>query len=87
MAVRIRKNGRILCAALNCKEDGDTYLDDNIHYILSVEYKILITTENKHHMKNGGEWWWRGLQPNNIIIDKFYNHGIKTQIKESQDKA
>lgn len=72
MALRIRLDGRILCAALNKKEEGDVYLNDSIHYQLSVEEKVLVTTENDYHMKNGGEWWWKGREPKHIIIDKFY---------------
>ena len=72
MAVRIRLDGRILCAAINAAEDGDVYINDDIHYKLSVEEKILITTENEHHKLNDGEWWWKGREPKNIPIDKFY---------------
>lgn len=72
MAVRIRKNGNIVCAALNKKECGDIYIDDGLHYHLSVIEKILVTTENEHHMKNGGQWWWKGKEPENIKIDDFY---------------
>jgi hypothetical protein len=31
MALRIRKDGRIFCAALRQEEDGDTYIDDELH--------------------------------------------------------
>ena len=72
MAVRIRKNGKIVCAALNKEMPGDCYICDGLHYILSVENKILITTENDYHMKHDGEWWWKGQEPKNIKIDKFY---------------
>jgi len=72
MAVRIRKNGKIVCAALNKAEEGDVYLDDEICYQLSVIKKVLVTTENDYHMANGGEWWWKGQEPKDIIIDKFY---------------
>lgn len=72
MAVRIRKNGKIVCAALNSEQPGDIYLPDDVHYMLSVEYKILVTTKNEYHKKNDGEWWWKGLEPTNITIDKFY---------------
>lgn len=34
MALRIRKDGRVLCAAHNPPEDGDLYLDDYIHAYL-----------------------------------------------------
>ena len=72
MAVRIRKNGKIVCAALNKVLNGDCYIDDGLHYNLSVERKILVTTENDYHMANGGEWWWKGQEPKDVIIDNFY---------------
>ena len=72
MALRIRLDGRILCAALNKAEEGDVYLHDGISYYLSVEEKVLVTTENDYHMANGGEGWWKGREPKNVVIDKFY---------------
>lgn len=72
MALRIRLDGRILCAALNEAEDGDVYIHDGIHYQLSVEEKVLVTTENEYHMANGGEWWWKGREPKGVLIGKFY---------------
>lgn len=72
MAVRIRKDGKIVCAALNQEEQGDCYIDDGAHYYLSVEEKILVTTPNDYHMKNGGQWWWKGQEPKDLQMDKFY---------------
>lgn len=72
MAVRIRKDGKIVCAAINPAMEGDCYLHDGISYELSVIRKVLVTTENDYHMKNGGEWWWKGQEPSNVIIDDFY---------------
>lgn len=72
MAVRIRKDGRIFCAALNKAEEEDIYIDDGIHYHLSVEAKVLVTTENDYHMANGGEWWWKGREPKDVKINSFY---------------
>lgn len=71
MALRIRKNGRILCAAMHTEELGDTYLDDGLHYILSVEKKLLVTEPMEQH-QNKGEWWWSGNVPCDIKIDTFY---------------
>lgn len=71
MAIRIRKNGRIFCAALTSGQEGDTYVPDDIHYQLSVEKKILVTEYNDKHMKNA-EWWWKGNIPIGIVIDNFY---------------
>ena len=70
MAVRIRKDGRILCAAMHEAEDGDTYLDDGLHYLLSVERKVLVTKPHEQHSKSG-EWWWKGNAP--VGIDGFYS--------------
>lgn len=39
MSLRVRANGRILCAAKCDPEEGDIYIDDNIHAWLSGCYK------------------------------------------------
>ena len=49
MALRIRSDGRVLCAAMHGEEPGDTYLDDGVHYLLSVEKKLLVTEPNERH--------------------------------------
>lgn len=71
MAVRIRKDGRVLCAAIHPAEDGDCYVDDSVHYALSVEAKVLVTESHEHH-KDRGEWWWINAVPNEVSIDSFY---------------
>lgn len=44
MAVRIRKDRTVIvCAARSKPKKGDVYLDDNIHYVLSVEMEVLHT--------------------------------------------
>lgn len=71
MALRIRKDGRVLCAALHPAEPGDTYLDDGVHYYLSVEKKLLVTSPMELHVRHG-QWWWRGFIPTDVTIDTFY---------------
>lgn len=76
MAVRIRTDGRILCAAMHPAELGDTYIDDGIHYRLSVDHAVIVT--DKFHLRkdpNGsgeldghGEWWWRDQVPEGVEI-------------------
>jgi hypothetical protein len=73
MALRIRKNGRILCAAMHPAESGDTYIDDGLHYHLSVEKKVICTEPHEQHQCRG-EWWWTGNVPEGITIDDFYQH-------------
>lgn len=71
MAVRVRKNGRVLCAAMHTAEEGDIYIDDTLHYLLSVEAKVLVTTPHEQHKKDG-QWYWATQIPSNIVVDNFY---------------
>ena len=55
MAVRIRKDGKtIVCAAKSKKQKGDYYIDDGLHYILSVEMGVLSTNKQD---RNGADLW------------------------------
>jgi hypothetical protein len=74
MAVRIRKDGRIFCAALRPAMDGDTYLDDQLHYQLST-HKVLVTEPFERHLANA-EWWWAWAVPEGIEIDDFYKENV-----------
>jgi hypothetical protein len=71
MSLRIRRDGRVLCASMHPEEPGDVYINDGLHYFLSVEAKVLVTEYADDHAKRG-EWWWRGRQPPDVTIDKFY---------------
>jgi hypothetical protein len=65
MALRIRKNGRIFCAALTEVEKGDTYIDDELHYIMSIEKKVIRTYSMPKHAETG-EWFWSGNTPDGM---------------------
>jgi hypothetical protein len=71
MALRIRQDGRIFCAALRPAEPGDTYIDDVLHYAMSVEYRVIVTEPAERHRLNA-EWWWRGAIPAEVEIATFY---------------
>jgi hypothetical protein len=70
MAIRIRRDGRILCAAMFPVEDGDIYIDDGLHYHLSVEAKVLVTEPHERH-KDHGEWWWVNNVPAGVEIEVY----------------
>ena len=56
MALRIRKDRKtIVCAAESKVENGDCYLNDDIHYVLAVAMKILRT-------KDLGKTWYFELR-------------------------
>jgi len=71
MALRIRSDGRVFCAALRPEMQGDTYLDDEIHYQLSAVHKALVTEPMDLHAKHA-EWWWRGSVPDGVEIAAHY---------------
>ena len=71
MALRVRKDGRILCAAIHPAERGDTYIDDGLHYEMSVVSKVIGTEPMERH-KEHGEWWWLGNVPEGVDIEPFY---------------
>ena len=85
MGARIRKNGRIFCAALTEAKEGDIYISDGLLYYLSVEKEILVTTENDYHMSHGGEWWWKGEEPSNVLIDYHPGNELKHYIEQKKD--
>ena len=74
MAVRIRESGVIVCAAMHPEMPGDTYIDDGLHYRLSVEYRVLVSEPMESH-RNDGLWWWRNEVPPGRMIDPFYEGG------------
>lgn len=45
MAIRWRKDGRLVCAALSEPEEGDTYIDERLAAWL-VDMNVLIADEN-----------------------------------------
>lgn len=72
MALRIRKNGKILCAALNKEKKDDLYVGDGLHYFLSVKCKVLVTEPWELHKKHKGQWWFTNKIPKKAKIDPFY---------------
>ncbi len=71
MALRIRKDGRILCAAMHPAELGDTYIDDGLHYEMSVIHKVIGAEASDKHNDNG-RWYWTGNIPAGVGVDEFY---------------
>ena len=56
MAVRIRSDKQeIICAAKSRRRKGDIYIDDTLHYALSVEMEVLHTDKQD---KNGADLWY-----------------------------
>lgn len=75
MAVRVRKDGRIVCAASHVlRVDDRAYIDDGLHYKLSVELGVLVsepmeTALGRGGHKEHGEWWWADEVPDDVFIE------------------
>lgn len=58
MALRVRKSGRIVCAAKSKPKKDDIYIDDNIHAWLSGCYERMEKViESLGENENGEEEW------------------------------
>ncbi len=57
MAVRIREDGTIVCAAMFPELPGDTYIHDGLHHKLSGELGVLVAEPMEKH-QHDGRWWW-----------------------------
>ena len=55
MAIRWRKNGQLICAAMSEPEEGDTYIGDRLSYELTVELKVIVADPDH---KANGLWYW-----------------------------
>lgn len=55
MSIRWRDTGELVCAAMFDELPGDTYIDDRLHYELSVIQKVIVADIN--HEENG-LWHW-----------------------------
>lgn len=71
MAIRVRADGRMFCAAMTEPQDGDTYIDDGLHYRMSVVHRVIASEPMERHRERP-EWWWRNAVPAGIEIDDFY---------------
>lgn len=71
MAVRVRADERVLCAAMHPAESGDVYLDDTVHYLLSVVLHVLVTEPHERHRLTG-EWWWEARVPEGVEVERWW---------------
>lgn len=59
------------CAAYTEAQDGDTYIDDNLHYEMSVVHAVIVALPMAEHIKHP-QWWWTNQAPseaNFIMVD------------------
>lgn len=55
MSLRWRATGELLCGAKSEPMKDDTYIDDHLHYHLSVIQKVVIPDVNE---EENGKWYW-----------------------------
>ena len=56
MSLRWRKTGELICGAKSKPMDTDIYIDDRLHYELSVIQKMVVPDANE---KINGVWHWK----------------------------
>lgn len=91
MAVRVRTDGRIMCAAMHPAEPGDVYIPDNVSEKLSGATgmtPVLVTEPWEVPPGQGrgghsvhGEWWWANDVPDDAVMVDWWLHppiGVST---------
>ena len=80
MSLRIREDGRVLCAAMHPAEKGDCYIDDGVHYLLSITLGLLVTEQMEMPENVGrggharhGQWWWYDDVPADVVPDLMFD--------------
>lgn len=71
MALRIKKDKSIVCAAISKEQKEDIYIDDTIHQALC-NRKLIVAEPEPQHSNNGGLWWLKGCEPKNINIENYW---------------
>ena len=56
MSIRWRKTGELLCGAKSKMMNDDCYIDDRLHYQLSIELGIIYPDKNE---SENGLWHWK----------------------------
>jgi len=85
VAIRWRKDGTLICAAMSEPEERDTYIDDRLHDQLT---EMAIITADVNHKVNG-LWYWKDNlslpdwykcieDPLKEIVYKLRNNGFNT---------
>lgn len=46
------------CAAHTESQPGDTYIDDDLHYQMSVVHGVIVALPMPEHEKHPEWWWW-----------------------------
>ena len=74
MSIRWRLNGDLVCAANSEEEEGDTYIDDRLHYQLSVVSRAIIA--DREHETN---WLWHWVHGDSFLRAVDENTYLKDQ--------
>ena len=60
MSLRWRITGELVCGAKSSPKENDTYIDDRLHYELSVIQKTIVPDKNE---EENGLWYWLHNDP------------------------
>lgn len=68
MAIRVRADGTMWCAALTKEKPGDTYIEDDLHYEMSVEKAVIVALPAPQH-ESHPQWWWMAQAPFPVDVE------------------
>jgi len=73
------------------EEPGDTYLDDGLHYTLSVELGAVVTEKMEQAGGRGGhachgEWWWAHRVPPDVLPESAALAVLRARLDTAADR-
>lgn len=80
MSLRWRITGEILCGAKSEPMEGDYYIDDRLHYELSVIQKTIVPDKNE--TENGLWYWLHGWCTTSDHPDDVPHQGVATTTRK-----
>ena len=82
MSLRWRASGILLCAAKYGPLEDDTYIDDRLHYKLSVELKVVIPQDDE---PKSGVWHWIESETAKRIMEEIIkNHPTNSDLSSKE---
>ena len=71
MSLRWRITGELLCGAKSKPQKDDTYINDRLHYELSVIQKVVVPDKDE---EENGLWYWLHGECNRSDHKQNYRH-------------
>lgn len=82
MAMRVRADGTMWCAAYTEPQEGDTYIDDALHHQMVAVHGVIVAYPMPRH-EDEPQWFWRTTAP----VDCDFTTGLSAPLDRDSEYA